>query len=47
VTAKSSTLDGIWNEQLKTDRGFVTAMKHSSPRASSAPRRSQIAVPTA
>ncbi len=28
VTAKSSTLDGIWNEQLKTDRGFVTAMKH-------------------
>jgi len=28
VTAKSSTLDGIWNEQLKTDLGFVTAMKH-------------------
>jgi beta-glucosidase/6-phospho-beta-glucosidase/beta-galactosidase len=28
VTAKSSTLDGIWNEQLKTDRGFVTAIKH-------------------
>jgi beta-glucosidase/6-phospho-beta-glucosidase/beta-galactosidase len=28
VTAKSSTLDGIWNEQLQTDRGFVTAMKH-------------------
>jgi beta-glucosidase/6-phospho-beta-glucosidase/beta-galactosidase len=28
VTAKSSTLDGIWNEQLKTDHGFVTAMKH-------------------
>ncbi len=28
VTAKASTQDGIWNEQLKTDRGFVTAIKH-------------------
>jgi beta-glucosidase/6-phospho-beta-glucosidase/beta-galactosidase len=28
VTAKSSAKEGIWNEQLKTDRGFVTAIKH-------------------
>ncbi len=28
VTAKSSAKDGVWNEQLKSDRGFVTAMKH-------------------
>ena len=28
VTAKLSAKDGIWNEQLKTDRGFVTAIKH-------------------
>jgi beta-glucosidase/6-phospho-beta-glucosidase/beta-galactosidase len=28
VTAKFSGLEGKWNEQLKTDRGFVTAMKH-------------------
>ena len=29
VTAKSSAKDGLWNEQLKTDRGFVTALKHT------------------
>ena len=28
VCAKASGKDGVWNEQLKTDRGFVTAMKH-------------------
>ncbi len=28
VTARASGKDGLWNEQLKTDRGFVTAMKH-------------------
>ena len=28
VTAKMSAKDGAWNEQLKSDRGFVTAMKH-------------------
>jgi len=28
VTARISGLDGVWNEQLKTDRGFVTALKH-------------------
>ena len=28
VTAKASGKDGLWNEQLKTDTGFVTAMKH-------------------
>ncbi len=28
VTAKLSAKDGLWNEQLKTDRGFVTALKH-------------------
>ena len=28
VTARMSAKDGVWNEQLKTDRGFVTAMKH-------------------
>ncbi len=28
VTARMSARDGIWNEQLKTDRGFVTAIKH-------------------
>jgi len=28
VTAKFSAQDGIWNEQLKSDRGFVTALKH-------------------
>ena len=29
VTAKSSAKDGIWNEQLKDDKAFVTAMKHT------------------
>ncbi len=29
VTAKMSAKDGAWNEQLKTDRAFVTAMKHT------------------
>lgn len=28
VTARISAKDGIWNEQLKTDKGFVTALKH-------------------
>ena len=28
VTARISGLDGVWNEALKTDRGFVTALKH-------------------
>ena len=28
VTAKLSAKDGKWNEQLKTDRAFVTAIKH-------------------
>lgn len=30
VTAKASARDGLWNEQLKSDHGFVTAMKHAS-----------------
>ena len=29
VTAKLSAKDGVWNEQLKSDRGFVTALKHT------------------
>jgi beta-glucosidase/6-phospho-beta-glucosidase/beta-galactosidase len=28
VCARNSGLDGIWNEQLKSDRAFVTALKH-------------------
>lgn len=28
VTAKLSAKDGVWNEQLKSDKAFVTAMKH-------------------
>ena len=28
VTARISALDGVWNEQLKTDHAFVTALKH-------------------
>ena len=28
VTARSSGKDGVWNEQMKTDKGFVTALKH-------------------
>uniref|UniRef100_UPI0004967D0F family 1 glycosylhydrolase n=1 Tax=Deinococcus frigens TaxID=249403 RepID=UPI0004967D0F len=28
VTAKASAQDGLWNEQLKSERGFVTALKH-------------------
>jgi len=28
VTARASARDGIWNEQLKSDWGFITAMKH-------------------
>ncbi|GAC1375372.1 MAG: family 1 glycosylhydrolase [Hymenobacter sp.] len=28
VTARMSARDGVWNEQLKSDRAFVTAMKH-------------------
>ena len=28
VTARMSAKDGVWNEQLKTDKAFVTAMKH-------------------
>ncbi len=29
ITARSSGKDGAWNEQLKTDKGFVTALKHT------------------
>ena len=29
VTAKLSAKDGLWNEQLKDDKAFVTAMKHA------------------
>lgn len=28
VTARISAKDGLWNEQLRSDRGFVTALKH-------------------
>ena len=28
VTARASAKDGLWNEQLKTDQAFVTAMKN-------------------
>ena len=28
VTAKLSAKDGVWNEQMKSDRAFVTALKH-------------------
>ena len=28
VTARQSAKNGVWNEQLKSDRGFVTAIKH-------------------
>ncbi|WP_303309870.1 family 1 glycosylhydrolase [Hymenobacter sp. BT730] len=28
VTARMSALDGAWNEQLKSDTAFVTALKH-------------------
>jgi beta-glucosidase/6-phospho-beta-glucosidase/beta-galactosidase len=28
VTARISAKDGLWNEQLRTDHGFVTAIKH-------------------
>lgn len=28
VTARVSARDGLWNEQLKTDRAYVTATKH-------------------
>lgn len=30
VTARVSGKDGLWNEQLKTDQGFVTAIKHAT-----------------
>ena len=33
VTARMSALDGVWNEQLRTDRGFVTAV-HNVAKAS-------------
>ncbi len=29
VTAKMSAKDGVWNEQLSSDKGFVTALKHA------------------
>ena len=29
VTARLSAKEGLWNEQLKTDKGFVTAIKHT------------------
>ena len=28
ISARASGKDGIWNERLKTDQGFVTAIKH-------------------
>jgi beta-glucosidase/6-phospho-beta-glucosidase/beta-galactosidase len=28
VAARNSGQDGLWNERLRTDQGFVTAMKH-------------------
>jgi beta-glucosidase/6-phospho-beta-glucosidase/beta-galactosidase len=28
VTARMSALDGVWNEQLRTEGGFVTATRH-------------------
>jgi beta-glucosidase/6-phospho-beta-glucosidase/beta-galactosidase len=28
VAARNSGLDGLWNERLRTERGFVTALKH-------------------
>ena len=28
VTARMSALDGVWNEQMRTDRGFVTAVRN-------------------
>ena len=30
VTAKMSAKDGAWNEQLKSDKAFVTALKHTA-----------------
>ena len=30
VTARNSGRDGIWNEQGRTDAGFVTALKHAT-----------------
>jgi beta-glucosidase/6-phospho-beta-glucosidase/beta-galactosidase len=30
VTARSSAKDGVWNEQLKSDKAFVTALKHAA-----------------
>lgn len=30
VSARMSTLDGLWNEQIRTDLAFVTALKHLS-----------------
>ena len=29
VTARASAKDGLWNEQLKDDKAFVTALKHT------------------
>ena len=29
VTALASAYDGVWNEQLKSDRAFITATKHT------------------
>jgi beta-glucosidase/6-phospho-beta-glucosidase/beta-galactosidase len=28
VTARMSALEGVWNEQLRSERGFVTAIRH-------------------
>lgn len=28
IAARASGKDGVWNERLKTDKGFVTALKH-------------------
>ncbi len=28
VSSRNSGWDGLWNERLRTERGFVTALKH-------------------
>ncbi len=30
VTARMSGLDGLWNERLRSQRGFITALKHAA-----------------
>ena len=33
VTSRMSALDGVWNEQMRSERAFVTATRHSRGRA--------------